>query len=132
MNRIVTCRCFQLRPHISEIAPRKNRSCIWSRSHDMVTYIYHAFRNNFLFFFLLFFCLFADSLSAWQFLSDTYAAAVLCFSFPRSHTYTYIFVGVQELSIVVSLFGGAVGGAFENHVTFGYVTFPETSSIAFW
>ena len=32
-----------------EFLPRKNKSCVWSRSRDIVIYIFHAFRNNYIF-----------------------------------------------------------------------------------
>ena len=32
-----------------EFVPWKNKSCVWSQSRDMDSYIFHAFRNNFLF-----------------------------------------------------------------------------------
>ena len=39
LNRVVTCRALSTTSALFDSVPHKNKSCVWSQSRDMVTYI---------------------------------------------------------------------------------------------
>ena len=66
-----------------EFVPRKNKPCIWSRSQDMDNYIFHAFRNNFLFLTVIHRLILSTTISL------THTPLFWCFSFSSVYTHTH-------------------------------------------